>query len=131
MRDINKMFSTPEVIFGNREEVEQKSISNEIATIFSKLASESKAGRNFTCNDVSQILQSYIMDEHKMTHLGQVIALLADAFSYVQGGNGIPSIAASLRNLCSLSTTTPLEKKIFEQMLSKPELYSWIKTTGI
>ncbi len=132
MHNLNEMFGIPAPTSEEVEEAkQQKFILDEMTSIFFKLAKESKAGKNFTSDVVAEILQNLNMEGHKKTPLGQVIELLGDAFSRVQGGNRPSTVEAALQNLCMSSTTTPLEKRIFQQMLENPELFSWIKTSNV
>lgn len=126
MRGLDDLFKVPNL---NTESIEEEDMFNELTVILSGLANESHAGRNYTCDDVAEILMHLVNTTFSGTKIAKVLTLLCGALGVVQQSMD-KSIEKELLNLAD-TNITPQEKRIVLAFLKEPKLYSWIRTSSV
>jgi len=126
MVSLDGLFSTPQL---NQEQIQVETIVTEMASILAEFAGESKKGRNFTCDDVADLLRDkrqYFATEPRMT---EVLDLFAETLEQAQHSinRSIPDAIEALLKTDMRSAV----REIFTRIREEEQLYNWIKTTSV
>jgi Glu-tRNA(Gln) amidotransferase subunit E-like FAD-binding protein len=109
--------------------VEEEKILNEFVTILTGLEQESKAGRNFSGDDINDLLIHLADTKFAGTQMAETLNLFGEAVHDAQHSIN-RSIEEKLQAL--LKTDLPnMQRSIFRQILAEPRLYTWIKTNSV
>jgi hypothetical protein len=125
MSDLEKRFKIEPL---DSQSIETEEILNELTVLLSGLAGESAQGRNFSADDVSEILEHHATKEFAGTNMGQTLLLLGEALQDAQH-----SMSRSITDAIQLllkKELSEMQRSIFRQILREPKLFDWIRTTS-
>lgn len=111
-------------------EIETEAVVNEFISIISGLANEAKdENRSYTCDDVADILDTFVSSRLDQGLLADVLTLFADTLRDAQH-----SIHRSIEQQLATTITSNIDGQkqiILTKIKDESQLYTWIKTTSI